>query len=109
MPDTEPIRIGGLLITPGNPRIVIDGRPVYLSRQELTLLQTLARNAERAVSVTALATSMARNRKPLTNAGVFVQVHRLRARLKSTGVLIRTAHGFGYVLEVVTKTELEER
>jgi two-component system, OmpR family, response regulator len=108
-PDTEPIRIGSLVVTPGDPRIVIDGRPVYLSRQELTLLEIFARNAERVITMAALARSMARARKPLTNTGVSVHVHRLRERLKSAGVLIRTLRGFGYVLEVVTESHSRPR
>jgi DNA-binding response OmpR family regulator len=44
---------------------------------------------------------MARGRrKPLTATGVAVHIHRLRAKLKSAGLMIRTLRGFGYVIEV---------
>jgi two-component system, OmpR family, response regulator len=100
-PDTETIRIGTLLVTPGDPRIVIDGRTVYLSRQQLTLLEILASNAGRVASITLLAKSLARGGKPLTNTGVWIHVHRLRSLLNSASVLIRTVRGFGYLLEEV--------
>jgi two-component system OmpR family response regulator len=98
--EMAPIRIGDLVITPGDPRIVINGQTVYLSRQELTLLEILARNAGRVISVADLAGGMARGGRPLTNTGIWIQVHRVRARLKSAGVLIRTLRRVGYVLEV---------
>jgi DNA-binding response OmpR family regulator len=101
--DMAPIRIGDLVITPGDPCVVINGRPVYLSRQELTLLEILASNAGRVISVTDLARGMARGGKPLTNTGVWIQVHRVRARLKSASVLIRTLRRVGYVLEIATE------
>jgi len=78
---------------------VIDGRLVYLSRRELALLQIFASNSGRVISTAVLARSLAGERKPLTNTAVWIHVHRLRARLKSAGVLIRTLRGFGYVLE----------
>jgi two-component system OmpR family response regulator len=94
-----PIRIGNVVFTPDDPRIEIDGRPVYLCRQELALLQLLAKRTGWLVSTATLARSLARGRKPLTDTGVAVYVHRLRARLKSAGVVIRTFRGFGYLLE----------
>jgi DNA-binding response OmpR family regulator len=103
-PDTKPIRIGTLLVTPGDPRIVIDGRAVYLSRQQLTLLEILASNAGRITSIPHLAKSLARGDKPLTNTGVWIHVHRLRTLLKPASVLIRTIRGFGYVLELATES-----
>jgi len=80
--------------------VLVSGRVVYLSPQELALLQLLARQPGRVVGTTALARSMARGRrKALTSTGVAVHVHRLRARLKSAGLMIRTLRGFGYVIE----------
>jgi DNA-binding response OmpR family regulator len=85
--------------TPDDAGIEIDGHPVYLCRQELALLQLLAKRAGSVVRMATLAKSLGRGRKPLTDTAVAVYVHRLRARLKSAGVMIRTLRGFGYLLE----------
>jgi DNA-binding response OmpR family regulator len=97
--DRNAIRIGDLVFTPDEPRIEIAGRPAYLCRQELALLQLLATRKGLIVSAVTIAKRMARGRKPLTVTGVAVYVHRLRARLKYAGVAIRTLRGFGYLLE----------
>jgi DNA-binding response OmpR family regulator len=93
------IRIGNLVFTPDEPRVEIAGRPVYLCRQELALLQLLATRKGLIVSALTIGKRMARGRKPLTLTGVAVYIHRLRARLKYGGVAIRTLRGFGYLLE----------
>jgi two-component system OmpR family response regulator len=97
--DRGPVRIGNLVFTPDEPRVEIAGRPVYLCRQELALLQLLATRKGSTVSAVTIAKRMARGRKPLTVTGVAVYIHRLRARLKYGGVKIRTLRGFGYLLE----------
>jgi DNA-binding response OmpR family regulator len=94
------VRIGNLVFTPGGPRVEIAGRPVYLRRQELALLQLLATRKGSIVSAVTIAKRMSRGRKPLTVTGVAVYIHRLRARLKYGGVAIHTLRGFGYLLEV---------
>jgi two-component system, OmpR family, response regulator len=104
----RPIRIGGLVVTPGDPRIVIDGRTVYLSRQQLTLLEILANNAGRVTSIADLASGMARRGKPLTNTGIWVHMHRVRAQLKPAGVLIRTLRRVGYLLEIATENQAQD-
>lgn len=103
--DTASIRIGGLIVTPGDPRILINGHPVYLSRQELTLLQILASNAGRLITVPDLARGMARSGKSITNTAVRIHVHRVRSRLKSAGLLIRTLRRVGYILEIAPETQ----
>jgi DNA-binding response OmpR family regulator len=97
--DSGAVRIGNVVITPDEPRIEVDGHPVYLCRQELALLQLLAARKGSTVSAATLGKRMARGRKPLTVTGVAVYIHRLRMRLRYGGVAIRTLRGFGYLLE----------
>ena len=95
----DTIRIGNVVLTPDEPRIEIDGHPLYLCRQELALLQLLATRKGSVVNAGTISKRMARGGRPLTATGVAVYVHRLRARLKYGGVVIRTLRGFGYLLE----------
>lgn len=95
----EVIRIGHLAVTPGDPRILIRDDPLFLSAQELKLLELLAGSVGRLVSIGTLAKQLARDHKPMTRTGVSVHIHRLRMRLQSAGVRIRTLRGFGYLLE----------
>lgn len=69
------------------------------------MLQLLAKRSGSVVSMATLAKSLGRGRKSLTDTGVAVYVHRLRARLKSAGVVIRTFRGFGYLLEPTDKEQ----
>jgi DNA-binding response OmpR family regulator len=95
----DTIRVGNVVLTPDEPRIEIDGHPLYLCRQELALLQLLATRKGSVVNAGTISKRMARGGRPLTATGVAVYVHRLRARLKYGGVVIRTLRGFGYLLE----------
>jgi two-component system, OmpR family, response regulator len=96
---SEPIRIGDMVLHPGDPRVLIGNQAVFLARQELALLEVLAKHEGRVLSTLALGKHLARGSKPLSNDAVAVQVHRLRARLKSADIQIRTLRGFGYLLQ----------
>jgi DNA-binding response OmpR family regulator len=98
------IRIGNLLLRPGDPQVLIRDKPIYLHRQELVLLELLARHAGQVQTTEALAYHLSRSSKPLTREAVAVQVHRLRARLKSASVHIATLRGVGYLLQATAPT-----
>ena len=88
-----------LVLTPGDPRVVVGDTVLYLSRQSLTLLQLLAEEPGRVVSTATLAKGLTRARTPLTDAAVAVHVYHLRAQLRPTGLSIRTIRRSGYLLE----------
>jgi len=87
-----------MVLTPGDPRLLVGGHVLFLSRPELTLLTILAEQDGRAVSTASLAKSMGRGGNPLSRNGVAVRVHRLRMRLEPERLYIRTVRGFGYLL-----------
>jgi DNA-binding response OmpR family regulator len=97
---TQTVRIGSLVLTPGDPRVVVGGSVIYLPPQNLVLLQLLAEQPGRVVSAATLARGLTRARAPLSVAAVAVHVHHLRARLRPSGLSIRTVRRSGYVLEV---------
>lgn len=96
-----PIRIGSLVLVPGDPRVLIDNRAIFLTPKELIVLEVLARSVGELVPTNALALELSRTTKPVTDAAVSIHIHRLRSRLQSAGVQIRTLRGFGYLLEKV--------
>jgi len=95
----DAIRIGDLQLCPGDPRVLIRERPVFLARQQLALLELLARHEGQVLSAVALGRHLSRSGKPLSKDAVAVQIHRLRARLGSTATVIRTLRGLGYLLQ----------
>jgi len=100
--EPPPLRVGTLVFTPGDPRVVAKGRVIYLSRQELVLLELLAQR--KPVNTAALAQGLGRGKGPLSARGVAVNIYRLRARLRPGGMLIRTIRGAGYLLDVEEAT-----
>jgi two-component system response regulator TctD len=91
-----------VVITPGDPRVLIGDREVILRGQELALLELLVSETGRLVSTENLAKRLAPNREPLGDSTVAAYVHRLRAKLESTGLAIRSMRSFGYTLQFLT-------
>jgi DNA-binding response OmpR family regulator len=99
-PDREAeIRIGPLVLIPGEPRISLGGTTVDLPASEMALLEILATKLGRVVSKNAIAERLQRGGDPPSDTAIEICVHRLRRRLGPYGLKIRTLRGFGYLLE----------
>ena len=96
--DSE-IRVGTLIMVPGQPRVSLGGTNVDLPASELTLLETLATRLGRVVSKQTIAERLCRGGNPPSDTAIEVCVHRLRRRLGPFGLKVRTLRGFGYLLE----------
>ena len=96
--DSE-IRVGTLIMVPGQPRVSLGGTNVDLPASELTLLETLATRLGRVVSKQTIAERLSRGGNPPSDTAIEVCVHRLRRRLGPFGLKVRTLRGFGYLLE----------
>jgi two-component system, OmpR family, response regulator len=94
------IRIGALVLTPGEPRVMLGGCAVDLPASEFALLEALAIRAGRVVRRTDLADRLGRGIEPPSDTAIEVCVHRLRRRLSPLGLKVRTLRGFGYLLEI---------
>jgi two-component system OmpR family response regulator len=99
------IGTAGLVLTPGDPRVMVGGRRIILRPQELALLELLVRDRGRLVKTATLAECLGRGRKPLNKTTVAVHVHRLRKRLQNTGLTVRGFRGAGYTVEAVEERE----
>lgn len=92
--------IGNLEITPGDPRVRLSGVEVELPASEFALLEVLAARPGKVVSKERIADALARGDDAPSDTAIEVGVHRLRRRLGSHGLQVRTLRGFGYLLEV---------
>jgi two-component system OmpR family response regulator len=99
------IGTAALVLTPGDPRVIVGERRAVLRPQELALLELFARDPSRLLNTATLAKQLARGHKPLTKTTVAVHVHRLRKRLQPLGLTIRTFRGAGYTVEPIENHE----
>jgi two-component system OmpR family response regulator len=98
--DRDPqIRIGELVLVPGQPRVSLGETSVDLPAGEMALLETLALKIGRVVSKQAIADRLSRGGDPPSDTAIEICVHRLRRRLGPYGLKVRTLRGFGYMLE----------
>ena len=93
------IRVGPLVLVPGEPRVSLGGTSVDLPASEMALLETLATRLGRVVSKEAIADRLSRGGNPPSDTAIEICVHRLRRRIGPFGLKIRTLRGFGYLLE----------
>jgi two-component system, OmpR family, response regulator len=96
--DSE-IRIGPLVMIPGQPRVTLGDTSVDLPASEMALLEILATRVGRVVSKQAIADRLSRGGNPPSDTAIEICVHRLRRRLGPFGLKVRTLRGFGYLLE----------
>src|ERR1700730_18440045 len=93
------IRVGPLVLVPGEPRVSLGGTSDDLPASEMALLETLALRLGRVVSKEAIADRLNRGGNPPSDTAIEICVHRLRRRIGPFGLKIRTLRGFGYLLE----------
>jgi DNA-binding response OmpR family regulator len=95
----QEIRIGALVLMPGQPRVTLGEASVDLPAGEMALLETLALRVGKVVSKQAIADRLSRGGDPPSDTAIEICVHRLRRRLGPFGLKVRTLRGFGYMLE----------
>lgn len=93
-------RVHGPLVLDMNARRAsLDGKPLELPMREWTVLEVLLDNVARVVSKDQIVTAVCTWEDDMSPNAVEVYVSRLRAKLESAGIVIRTVRGFGYMLE----------
>jgi two-component system OmpR family response regulator len=93
------IAVGRLILDTLGQQVTADGQPLLLPAREYGVLLALMLQAGRVVSKDAIAGRLAAEGDELADNAIEVYVHRLRKRLASVGINIRTLRGLGYVLE----------
>lgn len=92
------IRYGPLTIDSGAQRAWLGDGPLDLPWREWCLLLRLLRDAGRAVPKDELVRALAGSDGELTQNAVEVYVSRLRPKIESAGITIRTIRGLGYMM-----------
>jgi two-component system OmpR family response regulator len=91
--------LGALSLDPFSSEFRLADAPLELPAREYQMLEALMLSAPRAVSKARLAQRLAQDSEDIGDNAVEVYMHRLRRRLESAGVRIRTVRGVGYVIE----------
>jgi DNA-binding response OmpR family regulator len=76
-----------------------DGQPLDLPRREWAILQFLLDNPDRVLSKERIVAAVCSWDKDMSENAVEVYVSRLRTKLESAGIRIRTVRGLGYMIE----------
>jgi DNA-binding response OmpR family regulator len=97
---TSRLTIGPLQLNLATHEATLDGAALVLTGREWHLLRLLAMEAPKVVPKRKLADSLSRWDKAVTDNAVEIYVSRLRAKLSTAALQLRTVRGIGYRLEV---------
>jgi len=89
---------GALEFDSAGRRVALAGATIELSARELAVLETLMFRLGKVVSKEQLIESLCAWSEEVTPNAIEVYVHRLRKKLESGGVEIRTVRGLGYLM-----------
>ncbi len=90
---------GALTVDTAGRRATLAGAPLDLSARELGVLEVLMMRSGRVVTKEQLAEQLYGWEEEVGANAIEVYVHRLRKKLETAGVSIRTIRGLGYLLE----------
>jgi two-component system OmpR family response regulator len=93
------ISMGGLTVDVEAKRVRVDGSSIELTVREWALLELFMARPGRVLSKEQIAQQLADYDAQLTPNAIEVYVSRLRAKIETAGVRIRTVRGFGYLWE----------
>ncbi|HEV3240073.1 MAG TPA: response regulator transcription factor [Casimicrobiaceae bacterium] len=93
------ISMGGLTVDVEAKRVRVDGSSIELTVREWALLELFMARPGRVLSKEQIAQQLADYDSQLTPNAIEVYVSRLRAKIETAGVRIRTVRGFGYLWE----------
>jgi two-component system OmpR family response regulator len=93
------ISMGGLTVDVEAKRVRVNGTSIELTVREWALLELFMARPGRVLSKEQIAQQLADYDAQLTPNAIEVYVSRLRAKIETAGVRIRTVRGFGYLWE----------
>ena len=93
------VSMGGLSVDVEAKRVRVNGTSIELTVREWALLELFMARPGRVLSKEQIAQQLADYDAQLTPNAIEVYVSRLRAKIESAGVRIRTVRGFGYLWE----------
>ncbi len=93
------LHLGPLTLDPFSRRLSLNGTVQDLPAREFEILESLMLNSPRVVSKVRLAQRLAQDNEDIGDNAVEVYIHRMRRRLKDSGVVIHTIRNVGYAIE----------
>jgi two-component system OmpR family response regulator len=93
------VSMGGLTVDVEAKRVRVNGNTIELTVREWALLELFMARPGRVLSKEQIAQQLADYDAQLTPNAIEVYVSRLRAKIETSGVRIRTVRGFGYLWE----------
>ena len=90
---------GALVVDLAAQRASVNGEPIELSIREWDVLVYLLRNLGKVVRKEAIIETLCDWKTDLSVNAIEVYISRLRSKLDSHGINIRTVRGFGYLLD----------
>lgn len=93
------VSCGALALDSVGRRVTIHGEPVEFSQRELGVLEVLLSRVGKVVSKEQLLDHLYSHNEEVSNNAIEVYVHRLRKKIESAGVTIRTIRGLGYLMD----------
>jgi DNA-binding response OmpR family regulator len=103
------VKVGRLALDSAGQRVMLGGRSLELSSREFRVLEMLMTRSGRVISKEALIQRLYGWDQEVSKNAVEIFVHRIRKKLQSAGVNIRTVRGLGYLLEAVAPTGKKSR
>lgn len=98
-PRQADLKINGLQLDAFSRRATVDGHVIELSAREWAVLEYLMQNVSRVVSKQQIIDAILPWGEEVTLNAVEVYVSRIRSKIASAGIAIKTIRGFGYLLE----------
>lgn len=95
------LTVGDLRLDLSKRRAYIGEAPVVLSPRELNLLEALMLKRGQVVSKAQIQEHLCDWSEELSEGAIELYVHRVRRKIETAGVEIRTVRGFGYLLEAL--------
>jgi len=93
------VRVGRLTLKSAERGVFVDDALLELSPREFGVLEVLLLRNGRVVSKAQIQAHLCDWSAELTDSAIELYVHRVRRKLESAGVEIRTVRGFGYLLQ----------
>ncbi len=93
------LRYGRIRLDTAGRRLYCDDEPIELSARELALIEVLMLREGRVVTKEQMVDHLYGWQEEVGTNAIEVYVHRLRRKLESAGVRIRTVRGMGYLLD----------
>lgn len=88
-----------LILNTGSHTATLQGKPLFLTKREWAILETLLLASPRVVSKDKLLQNLTGWDKNITPNAIEVHVSRLRAKIEPGGIEIRTIRGIGYRID----------